>query len=101
MRQPVFQPSSATKTISASTTTATAAVTTMDNGKVVRVFNSSAAIAFVRIGRALRIGSAVNTDIPIPAGTVEYLACSEKDDAVAVLLASGTGNVYFTKGDSV
>lgn len=101
MKTCVFQPSSATKTIAASTTTASASVSTMDNGKVFRIFNSTAAIAFIRIGRSGRIGNAVNTDMPIAAGQIEFIACTEKDDTVAVLLASGTGSVYITKGDCV
>ena len=95
-----FQPSAKTAWVAASTTSANIAIT----GNQVQVANSSSAYAFVIFGNANTVtasaGSAgtQTTDYPVAPGGVVVMTISQFTTYVAVVLASGTGAVYFTPG---
>ncbi len=89
------QPFAATgKTIAvgASTTSATAALAAQ--GESLLVTNGTAALAFVQLGA----GPATVADIPILPNAQRVLQAGQFAKSVAVVLASGSGNVYFTPG---
>lgn len=95
-----FQPASTTGTIAASTTTASFTWTSdVNHGDCLRVYNSTAAIVFVRHGPSPQ--TAVITDIPIGPGLERVFRVADRGDTVAVILSTGTGNVYVTKGEGV
>jgi hypothetical protein len=60
----------------------------------VLVFNSTAAVAFVQMGG----GTATATSTPVPAGGRQLFAAGPYSTPPSVVLASGTGTVYFTAG---
>jgi hypothetical protein len=83
-----------TVTVGASTTSTNAPLPI--RGGDVRVYNATDAIAFVEFaGSAAPV--ATSADIPIPPGGVEVFSIAGASH-VAVILAAGTGNVYFTPG---
>jgi hypothetical protein len=86
-----FQPIS-TATAAASTTSAVVALPA--NADSVLVYNSTAAIAFVAIGA----GTATAANTPVPAGGRQLFDSSPYVTSAAVILASGSGSVYFTAG---
>lgn len=95
-----FLPKTTTKTISASTTSASATWTDADkSGDCLRIFNSTAGVAFVRIGRGAQ--TATTADIPIAPNAAEVIGCNDNSDTVAVILSTGTGSVYATKGEGI
>jgi hypothetical protein len=86
-----FSPIS-TATAAASTTSAS--VTLPANADSILVFNATAAVAFVAIG----VSTATVANTPVPAGTRQLFDSSPYVTSAAVILASGTGSVYFTAG---
>lgn len=61
------------------------------------IYNSAAATAFIRFGmNASTVSTA--SDTPIPAGARMLIHAGEFAKTVAVLLASGSGDVYFSRG---
>jgi hypothetical protein len=82
----------ATVTVAASTTTAQA--TGLPSTDSILVVNSTASVAFVAIGP----GSATTGNTPIQAGGRQLFKGTLGGKA-SVILASGTGAVYFTAGD--
>lgn len=87
----------ATNTISGSTTSASATWGAADQGgDCIRVFNSTTAIAYIKYGKGAQ--TATSADLPIAPGGVEVIGVSDGVDTVAVLLSTGTGSVYVTKG---
>ncbi|HQT38372.1 MAG TPA: hypothetical protein PK231_03030 [Acidocella sp.] len=89
-----FKPA-VTVTISGGTTSTNAALTV--TGDAVVVYNSSSDTAFVRTGNGAQV--AETTDYPVPAGARALIATGPYINNVAVVLASGSGNVYVTVGD--
>jgi hypothetical protein len=79
-------------TVAASTTSALATIAPADS---VLVFNASAATAFVVTGVVATAASGV----PIPAGGRQLFSAGPYVTQMAVILASGTGSVYFTSGN--
>jgi hypothetical protein len=65
-------------------------------GTSVLVTNAASDYAFVRLGTAGVVASA--TDIPVPAGGRLLLHAPEPVTAVSVLLNSGTGTVFVSRG---
>ena len=85
--------------ISASTTSATGALPGFDAtrvGDTVRVYNATASAAFFRSGAGAQ--TALATDAFIAPGSTEVFSLSPETSNVGVLLASGTGTVYFQRG---
>ncbi len=82
--------------VAASTTLVNAALA--GGGQAVLVYNASAAVAFFRLGGAtgLTVGAA---DTPVPPGGRMLVDAGPFVTNVAVLLSTGTGTVYFTRGD--
>jgi len=85
------------KTISASTSSASqsftgGAITTTQ----VMISNETTSTAYVRWGVGAQ--TAVNTDTPVLGGTVQIFN-KGLADTVAVILATGSGNVYITAGE--
>lgn len=99
-----FRAQSKTLTIAASTTSASSAWTGADIlGDCLRIFNNTSAIAFVRTGNSRdgTITALVASDLPIAPNAVEVIGCNDSDDTFAVILLSGSGNVYVTKGQGI
>lgn len=86
--------------ISASTTSANATLPGSDltrYGETLRVYNATAAAAFFRTSTTAG-PTAVTTDMFIAPGSTEVFCIGAAVIAVAVILASGTGTVYFQRG---
>jgi hypothetical protein len=81
-------------TATASATTTSVAVTLPANADSILVFNATAATAFVAIG----VSTATLANCPVPAGARQLFDSSPYVTSAAVILASGTGAVYFTSG---
>ncbi len=81
----------ATVTVAATTSSAAAVLPASD---AILVFNSTSAIAFVAIGGA----TATSAGTPIPSGGRQLFAGGLYVTSAAVILASGSGSVYFTAG---
>lgn len=93
-----FQQLADTVTISASTTTATTTTggsISPGKGVVARVVNAATNVAFFAFA-----GTATNAGVAIAGGEAVTLAWPGGEN-VAVILASGTGNVYVTVGQEV
>lgn len=85
----------ATVTLAASTTAASATLPL--TGDALRIVNGTAAIAFVAIGKGT--ATATTASYPVPPGEAALIAAGPYIDVVAVLLSSGSGNVYATVGE--
>jgi len=97
-------PSTTTKTISVSGTTASATWADTDNaGDVLRLVITvvaTAVVIFVRMGKGAT--TATSVDIPIPAVIGTYLiGVPRGTDTVALIANAGTATVYATKGEGV
>ncbi len=88
-----FQPAG-TVTVAASATSAFGVLPT--GGDAVLVTNATAAIAFVRVDNGTPTATAADT--PVLPNSARLLAAPSTVNAVAVLLASGSGNVFVTRG---
>lgn len=82
--------------VSGSTTSAAGTLPSLNGSQDLRIYNASSAIAFVRWQNASG-PTATTSDIPIPAGGVEVFEANGAQ-YVAVILSTGTGDVYFTSG---
>jgi hypothetical protein len=90
-----FRPAG-TAAVAASTTSAN--VPLVGGGGAVLVYNASSTTAFFRLGAATGL-VALATDTPIPTGQRMLVDGGPFVSYAAAVLASGTGNVYFTLGD--
>jgi hypothetical protein len=90
-----FKPSG-TLTVAASTTSAGGKLP--GGGESVLVYNASAAIAFVHFD-AQTTAATVVADTPVPAGARMLFQVGVFSTYASVVLASGSGNVYFSRGD--
>ena len=90
-----FRPSGTTSIVAS---TAAAATNLAGGGSSILVFNSTGAVAFIRFGVASGT-AATNGDTPIPAGGRMLLDGGPLVTHASAILASGTGTVYFTRGD--
>ena len=90
-----FRPSGTT---AVAASTAAASTRLAEGGSSILVFNNAGAVAFVRFGVAS--GTAATTaDTPVPAGGRMLLDGGPLVTQASVILAAGTGTVYFTRGD--
>jgi hypothetical protein len=90
-----FRPSGTTA-VAASTTAA--ATSLAGGGSSVLVFNSANAVAFIRFGVSTTT-VATTGDTPVPAGARVLLDGGSLITHASAVLTSGTGTVYFTRGD--
>jgi hypothetical protein len=88
-----FQPS---YTISLAASTAAAGKILPPAGNTVLVTNAASDYAFVRLGTSGVIAGP--TDIPVPAGARLLLHAPVTVSAISVLLNSGTGTVFVSRG---
>ncbi len=92
------QPFRPAGTVTAAVTTRGSQIALAGGGNAVLVYNASASIAFFRLGGATGLGVTLN-DTPVPPGTRMLVGAGPFVSYAAVMLSSGTGNVYFTLGD--
>lgn len=90
-----FRPSGTTS-VAASTTAASTALA--GGGSSILVFNNASAVAFIRFGTTAAT-AATNADTPIPSGGRMLLDGGTLITYASAILVSGTGSVYFTRGD--
>lgn len=88
-----FQPVG-TVTIAASTTSASS--TLPPGGDAVLVTNSTTSVAFVRLDASAPTATAADT--PVLPGSARLLSAPSLISSVAVILASGSGSVFVTRG---
>jgi len=92
------QPFRPAGTASIVATTTANKVALVGGGNAVLIYNASASTAFFRLGGAGTLTAAA-TDTPVPAGVRMLVGAGPFVSFAAVLLASGSGTVYFTVGD--
>jgi hypothetical protein len=90
-----FRPAG-TAMIVAGTGAANAAMT--GAGEAVLVMNSTSGVAFIRFGTDSSV-TATTADTPVPPNARMLMHCGEIASTVSVVLGSGSGNVYVTRGD--
>ncbi len=86
---------SATATLAAGTSSANIALA--GTGEAVLVYNATSAIAFIRFGMDASV-VATSADMPIPPGSRMLIHAGDFSKTVAALLSSGSGAVYFSRG---
>jgi hypothetical protein len=77
--------------------TVSSAVALSGNGPSLLVFNSTSSVAFLSLGASTSL-TATSSSLPIPAGAQILLSVGPTVTGVAVLLSSGSGTVYLTRG---
>lgn len=90
-----FRPSG-TVTLNASTAATNAAM--LGVGEAALVTNATAGIAFLRFGTDNTV-TATKADTPILPGVRMLIHAGELASTVSVVLGSGSGSVYVTRGD--
>jgi hypothetical protein len=83
-------------TVSVAASTASTAVA-LGTGPSLLVYNGSSSTAFLRLGATTAL-TATTAAMPIPAGSQVLLGIGATVSAAAVILATGTGQVFFTRG---
>jgi hypothetical protein len=68
-------------------------------GEAVLVFNATSSVAFITFGTDLTVVATVAAGTPIPPGARLLVHAGEYALTCAAVLASGSGNLYFTRGD--
>jgi hypothetical protein len=81
-----------------STSTTSASILLAGGGDSVLVTNAAASIAFIRFGSDSSV-TATTADLPVLPNSRAMVAVNSLIRNAAAVLASGTGNVYFTRGD--
>jgi hypothetical protein len=95
-----FKPTRPSVSISATTTSARAALNRDNVSGQVRIYNAGTATAFVTFGDSSV--TALATDMPVPSGMVEVVSVEAGSGLhAAAITASGTATVYFTMGSGV
>jgi hypothetical protein len=84
-------------TVVVAASTVSNAIALSGNGPSLLVFNSTGSIAFLSLGASTNL-IATSQSLPIPAGSQVLLNVGATVTAAAVLLSSGTGTVYLTRG---
>jgi hypothetical protein len=93
------QPFRASGTTQVSAGTASAKVALSGGGEAVLIYNAAAAVAFVRFGTNSSL-QASPTDTPVPPGSRMLMHVGGPFvTTAAAILASGSGTVFFTRGD--
>ena len=85
-------------TVSVTATTTASAVALLGGGDAVIVTNASSSVAFVRFGTDATV-TASSTDMPVLGNSRVTLSVNPAATYVAVVLASGTGLVFLTRGN--
>jgi hypothetical protein len=88
-----IQPFEPIATVTVAATTSSVAVV-LPPSDAILVFNSTSAVAFVVIGSA----NATSAGTPVPAGGRQLFGGGPYVASAAVVLANGSGSVYFTAG---
>lgn len=86
----------ATVPLTATVVTASATIDKFSNA--CRVYNAGPSMAFIRFSTGA--ASALTTDMPLPAGSVETFTKGSAD-TVAAICAAGTASLYFTNGEGL
>jgi hypothetical protein len=92
------QPFRAAGTVSLSATTTPASIALAGGGDSVLITNAASSIAFVRFGADATV-SANTGDMPVLPNSQILIAVNSLIQNAAAVLTSGTGSVYFTRGD--
>ncbi|HKM64188.1 MAG TPA: hypothetical protein VJY39_17030 [Acidisphaera sp.] len=90
-----FRPAG-TATLAAGTASASVALT--GTGGTVLVTNATNAVAFVRLGTSAAV-TATPADMPVLPNSRIVLAANSSIQHAAAILASGSGEVFFSVGD--
>lgn len=85
-------------TASVAASTSAAAVALVGGGSSVLVFNAASGIAFVRFGMA-GVAASAGSDLPVPPGGLMLVDAGRLATYASAVLASGSGSVFFTRGD--
>lgn len=85
-------------TASVAASTSAAAVALVGGGSSVLVFNAGNGIAFVRFGMA-GVAASAGSDLPVPPGGLMLVDAGRLATYASAVLASGSGSVFFTRGD--
>jgi hypothetical protein len=92
-----FEPSGC---IAAAATTTTQSVLLPPGGDTIVIDNAGGDFCFVNFGGSAVIATgAPNPSFPIPAGQHRQFACPATVTSVGVIMNSGTGTIFFTRGD--
>ena len=86
---------SATATLAAGTSSSNVALA--GSGEAVLVYNATGVLAFIRFGMDASV-VASSADMPIPPGSRMLIHAGEFSKTVAAILTSGSGNLYFSRG---
>lgn len=92
------QPFRPAGTAAAAASTSVANVMLNGGGGALLIYNATPSTAFFRLGGASGL-SATTADTPVPAGGRMLVDAGPFVSNAAVILASGSGTVYFTLGD--
>jgi hypothetical protein len=84
-------------TVSITAGTSSNAVALGGSGPSLLVFNTTSSIAFLSLGASTSV-IATTGSLPVPAGAQLLLTVGATVAAAAVVLASGSGTVYLTRG---
>lgn len=87
-----------TGTAAVAASSGAAATALSGGGSSVLVYNGAGAVAFVRFGMA-GMSPATTGDLPVPPGARMLVDAGRLVTEAGAVLASGTGTVYFTRGD--
>lgn len=85
----------ATASLAAGTTSAATALG--GAGPSLLVYNATGGIAFLRLGATTAL-TATTGDLPVPPGSQIMLGIGATVTAAAVVLSTGSGTVYLTRG---
>ena len=93
-----IQPFRPAGSVGAAASTTVANVALAGGGQAILVYNATTAVAFFRLGGASAL-TATTADTPVPPGGRMLVDAGPFVTNAAVVLSTGTGNVYFTRGD--
>lgn len=91
-----FQPAT---TVTVSATSASSATQIAGNQESILIYNASGSVAFVAVGTDSTTAATVAASFPVPAGASRMITVGSYFSWVAVILASGTGTVYVSRGN--
>ena len=77
---------------------ASSVVTLAGGGDSLLVTNATSSVAFIRLGSSANV-VATATDMPVLPGSRVLLGINPLITTVAVMLATGSGSLFFTRGD--
>ena len=92
------QPFQVTSTVTIAATTTSKVDQLPAEGGAALVYNATSAVAFIRFGTDLTVTATPN-DMPVPPGGRALLQIGQWARTAAVILSSGTGDVFISRGD--